>query len=61
MSTNVIGPSVMPGPLRCTRCHPAPHVRQCFQVDATTWLDEYLYALLAEEWSAENGPAFLAQ
>jgi [ribosomal protein S5]-alanine N-acetyltransferase len=28
------------------------HFRQCFQVDETTWLDEYLYALLEDEWFA---------
>ena len=32
------------------------HFRKCFQVDETTWLDDYLYALLAEDWSAEFGP-----
>ncbi len=26
------------------------HFRKCFYRDETTWLDEYLYALLEEEW-----------
>jgi RimJ/RimL family protein N-acetyltransferase len=28
------------------------HFRKVFAVDATTWLDEYLYAMLEEEWLA---------
>lgn len=28
------------------------HFRKCFQVDETTWLDEYLYAILEEDWFA---------
>jgi RimJ/RimL family protein N-acetyltransferase len=33
------------------------HFRQCFQVDETTWLDEYLYALVEEDWFAGVGAA----
>ena len=31
------------------------HFRQCFQVDATTWLDEYVYALIEEDWDTGGG------
>ncbi len=33
------------------------HFRKCFEVDATTWLDEYLYAILEEDWLAASGGA----
>ena len=29
------------------------HFRKCFYVDDATWLDEYLYALLEEDWFAD--------
>ena len=32
------------------------HFRRCFQVDESTWLDEYLYAILEEDWFAGVGP-----
>ena len=32
--------------------HREAHFRKVFAVDETTWLDEYLYAMLAEEWFA---------
>ncbi len=28
------------------------HFRKCFQVDVATWLDEYVYAILEEDWFA---------
>jgi RimJ/RimL family protein N-acetyltransferase len=31
------------------------HFRKVFLVDETTWLDEYLYAMLEEEWFARAG------
>lgn len=31
------------------------HFRKCFAVDESTWLDEYLYALLEEDWFAGPG------
>ncbi len=31
------------------------HFRKCFQVDETSWLDEYLYALVEDDWYAERG------
>lgn len=31
------------------------HFRKVFAVDETTWLDEYLYAILEEEWFASAG------
>jgi RimJ/RimL family protein N-acetyltransferase len=30
------------------------HFRKVFPVDETTWLDEYLYAILEEEWFARH-------
>ena len=32
------------------------HFRKCFAVDESTWLDEYLYALLEEDWFARLTP-----
>jgi [ribosomal protein S5]-alanine N-acetyltransferase len=39
--------------------HREAHFRKVFAVDETTWLDEYLYATLEEEWfalDAERSP-----
>ena len=33
------------------------HFRKCFRVDEATWLDEYLYAILEEDWFAGTGTA----
>lgn len=36
------------------------HFRKVFAVDDTTWLDEYLYAMLEEEWFARSDARPLA-
>lgn len=37
------------------------HFRKVFAVNETTWLDEYLYAILAEEWFARTAEGSLAE
>ena len=36
------------------------HFRKVFAIDETSWLDEYLYAMLEEEWFARVGRRSLA-
>ena len=33
------------------------HFRKVFPVDEATWLDEYLYAILEEDWFTDRGAA----
>jgi hypothetical protein len=37
------------------------HFRKGVQLDGATWLDEYLYALVDEDWVAGFGPAESAE
>ena len=36
------------------------HLRKVFAIDDTTWLDDYLYAMLEEAWFARSDARSLA-